>query len=95
MRCFVKTRGHSLRVGSLPRLKCLEGEGGFKVIMVRHGYPCQARSEVKASLVTAGMSRDGAPHLLAPCVASLEVQRDLFSFFFINAITRIVQAIWY
>lgn len=60
---FVKTRGHSLRAGSFPRLKRLEGEGGFKAIMVRHGYPCQPGSEVKGSLVTAGMSWDGAPHL--------------------------------
>lgn len=63
MWCFVKTRGHSLSVGSFPRLKCLEGVGGFKVIMVKHGYPCQPGSEVKGSPVIASMSRDGAPSL--------------------------------
>lgn len=47
-------------------------------------------------LVTAGMSQDGVPLSSppsAPCEASLEVQRDLFSFL-INATTQILQAIW-
>lgn len=65
-------------MGSFLQLKRLEGEGGFRVIMVRHGYPCQQGSEVKGSLLTAGISQDGAPPLLASCEA-LEVQRDLFS----------------
>lgn len=91
MGCSVKCGGHSLRVGSFLGLEVLkEGEGCFKVIMVRRGYPCQAGSEVKGSLVTGGVSRDGVPHRRH----QLCEKHHWRFLFFMKSTSEILKVIW-